>query len=104
MFVLRLAKCSFGISRQLNHSDKPDGMYISCSPDRGTKALRVSSSPQKISAKMFNTEDEASDFYRDVIVPSHPWYLGQVPVFVVEVQTETKIVIKSVNKDAVRQL
>jgi hypothetical protein len=53
---------------------------------------------------MFNTEDEASDFYRDVIVPSHPWYLGQVPVFVVEVQTETKIVIKSVNKDAVRQL
>lgn len=53
---------------------------------------------------MFNTADEASDFYRDVVVPSHPWYLGAAPVFVVEVQTKTKIVIKSVSKDAVRQL
>ena len=104
MFVLRLAKCSFGIGRQIVQSGKPDGMYISCSPSRGSNPMRVSSSPQKISAKMFNTADDAADFYRDVVVPTHPWYLGQVPVFVVEVQTETKIVIKSVNKDAVRQL
>lgn len=104
MFVLRLAKCSFGIGRKLIHTGQPDGMYVSSSTERASKKLRISSSPQKISAKMFNTADEAADFYRDHVTPTQPWYLGQVPVFVVEVQTETKIVIKSVSKDAVRQL
>jgi len=104
MFVLRLAKCEHPVARPMTHSGKPDGMYISCFPERGTKKLRVSTSVQKISAKMFNTADEASDFYRDVVAPSNPWYLGAAPVFVVEVQTETKIVIKSVSNDAVRQL
>lgn len=104
MFVLRLPKLSTGFGRKIVHTGKPDGMYISSSAERSTGKVRVGTSPQKISAKMFNTEDEASDFYLNTVVPSNPWYLGSAPVFVVEVQTETKIVIKTVSKEAVRQL
>ena len=104
MFVLRLAKVNAGVGKQVFHSGKPDGMYISCYNERATKKMRISSSPQKISAIMFNTADEASDFYRDHVVPTQLWHVGKIPVFVVEVETQTKVVIKSVSKDAVRQL
>lgn len=104
MFVLRLAKYTSQLGNTFYHSGKPDGMYISSYPVRGTSKIRVGTSVQKISAKMFNTEDEAADFYRDHVAPTHLWFVNRLPAFVVEVETETKIVIKSVAKDAVRQL
>jgi hypothetical protein len=104
MFVLRLSKYISQLGKTFNHSGKPDGMYVSCYPERGTKKMRISTSVQKISARMFNTADEAADFYRDHVVPTQLWFVNHLAVFVVEVQTETKIVIKSVSKDAVRQL
>jgi hypothetical protein len=104
MFVLRLAKYLSTQGGVVKHTNQPDGQYVSAYPKRGTNQMRIGTSVQKISAKMFNTVDEAADFYRDAVVPTHLWFVNVLPVYVVEVQTETKIVIKSVNKDAVRQL
>ena len=96
MFIIRAAGYAPGAASKNANTGKPDGMYVADNS--------VGQSTQKSSAKLFNTVDEAHDYYRDVVLAktSHRWWTNKF--FIVEVETVTKVVISKVGKKAVREL
>lgn len=97
MYVLRAPKyMGQGANGVFLHSGKPNGFYI-------TKTSH-GFSEQKNCAKMFATEQDAIDFYYDVLLPSGMPSCWIKLLYVVAVETEPKIVITKVAKESLHQL
>lgn len=109
MYVIRFSK---RLADNSDHTHKPDGAFLTSYQNNKTKKLEITPSVRMNNAMRFNTEDEATEFYKNVLINDSTFVYRRfhcdLAAYVVEAEVITKVVttevVKMVGSTPVRQL